>query len=213
MVEREKLVDKIRKLKAKAEGTENPAEADAFMAKVVRMMEEHAVEESELKTQLARLGPTCFEWNMRYACGWQRMMYKEICGSMGCFYVYTRGTERVKTYGLEDRVKASVSCHEDVFMQIVRYARILFPGDRKKQRRAESGLGIGVAHRISTIRASSKSSGKALILNDEAEARKYAFSCNPNTVATKARYSDTAEFGVGYHNAGAIQVHGQVTNE
>jgi hypothetical protein len=209
-IDREKLIDKISKLKAKAERTENPSEADAFMAKVVRMMEEHAIEERELATQLQQIGPTTFKWKMKYYCGWQRILYGQIAGSFGCCFTYVPSSDRVTTYGREDRAHASVQCHNDVTEQILRYSRILFPGDRGKQRRAEAGLGYGVGDRIREIRESSRSNGRALILNDEREAEEFLKQLRPDLKTTEVTQSVTTEFVVGYQNAGAIEVNKQV---
>jgi hypothetical protein len=211
MTDREKLLDKIRKLKAKADRTENPSEADAFMAGVVRLMEEHAVEQKELDlVRLERTGPTSFRWKMKYYCGWQRSLYEEIAGSFGCCFSYTPGTDLVRTYGKRENAEASVQCHNDVTEQILRYSRVLFPRERGKQRRAEAGLGYGVVDRIREIRSASRSGGKALIMNDKKEAEKFMEMLNPDMKTTVVSQSVTSEFVIGYHNAGAIEVNKQV---
>lgn len=48
-VEKEKVVDKIRKLLAKAESTTFEGEADAFLAKAQELMVQHAIDEEEIR--------------------------------------------------------------------------------------------------------------------------------------------------------------------
>lgn len=48
MSDREKLLDKVRALLAKAESTEHPAEAEAFLAGAQRLIAAHAIEQGEL---------------------------------------------------------------------------------------------------------------------------------------------------------------------
>lgn len=210
--EREKLIDKIHKLRRKAEGTNNPTEADSFMAKVVKLMEQHAIDDAELNAiSVTKVGLTAFRWKMRYYCGWQRDMYLEIAGSFGCCYSFVAKKQEITTYGKEEWALASVECHNDVTEQILRYSRVLFPGDRGKQRRAEAGLGYGVADRIRKIRDASRSNGKALVTNHQREAEEFMEKLHPKMrKAVDRTISVSTEFAVGYNNAGVIQVQGQV---
>ena len=48
MVEKERIIDKVRKLLAKAEGTTNEHEADVFLAKAQEYMVQHAIEAADL---------------------------------------------------------------------------------------------------------------------------------------------------------------------
>jgi hypothetical protein len=54
MIDHEPLIDKIRKLLAKAEGTDNPNEAEAFSAKAAALIAAHRIDPEHVRESLTR---------------------------------------------------------------------------------------------------------------------------------------------------------------
>jgi hypothetical protein len=72
-----KMIDKVRALIAKAESTEHPAEAEAFMAKANQLMLEHAIAKHQLadtpemvRVEATRLGSSSLSVTKRIICVW-----------------------------------------------------------------------------------------------------------------------------------------------
>lgn len=85
---------RIAKLLAKAEGTNNPMEADAFMAKVNELLEEHQIELHEIRQHSGRetdpMGKQAGETNLYASMKWARDVAGSLALYYGCRFVFWR---------------------------------------------------------------------------------------------------------------------------
>lgn len=73
MDSKESVMDKVQKLLAKANGTDNQAEAEAFFAKAAQLMTQHGIEQHELKSAEEKAaGPKVEEVSMEGAWSTER---------------------------------------------------------------------------------------------------------------------------------------------
>lgn len=91
-IELEALKDKIAKLLAKAEGTDNPAEAEAFMAKVNDLLEQHQIGMHEVRGRTAQpndpMGAQWGDGTIPNSLAWYRITCTAICRYYGCEFVF-----------------------------------------------------------------------------------------------------------------------------
>lgn len=85
---------RIAKLLAKAEGTNNPMEADAFMAKVNELLEEHQIELHEIRAHSGRdtdpMGKQDGETNLYASMKWARDVAGSLARYYGCRFIFWR---------------------------------------------------------------------------------------------------------------------------
>lgn len=90
----ESIKTRIAKLLAKAEGTDNAAEAESFMAKVNALLEEHQIEMHEIRQKMANgvdtdpIGKQKGETNIYASMLWARGVASALARYYGCRYVY-----------------------------------------------------------------------------------------------------------------------------
>lgn len=96
MTDRIKLIDKISKLLAKAEGTDNAAEADTFMARVHSMLEEHNIALHELGDKDDPIVKLSEEIEVARSLSYATSLIPWLGAYYGCEVVWTRGYK--KTY-------------------------------------------------------------------------------------------------------------------
>ncbi len=87
-VENKKLADKIRALIAKAEGTDNEHEAEAFMAKALELLDKHRMSIGALKDESDPMGMTNI--SLKYSDGWRVGIAYSAALYMGCKAVRSR---------------------------------------------------------------------------------------------------------------------------
>jgi hypothetical protein len=94
MTERETIKSRIAKLLAKAEGTDNVLEADAFMAKVNELLEEHQIELHEVRKAGGEdndpMGVQDGETNLYASIKWARDVAGALAHYYGCRFVFWR---------------------------------------------------------------------------------------------------------------------------
>lgn len=86
--DRQKIKDKISKLLAKAEKTDNIHEAGAFMAAVNNLLEQHQIEMHELKLDNDPMGHQDGEFNVYASMMWARMTIHSIARYYGARVVW-----------------------------------------------------------------------------------------------------------------------------
>lgn len=88
----EALKDKIAKLLAKAEGTSNAAEAEAFMAKVNELLERHQIAMHEVRGRTGResdpMGKEKGAANIYTSAVWYRGVASALAKYYGCEFIY-----------------------------------------------------------------------------------------------------------------------------
>lgn len=90
---RESIKAKIAALLAKAEGTDNPHEADTFMRKVNELLERHQMEMHEIRAAMGDqdpMGKQRGETNIYASMLWARDLGGALAAFYGCKYVYWR---------------------------------------------------------------------------------------------------------------------------
>lgn len=103
----DKIKSKIAALLAKAEGTNNAFEADAFMAKVNELLEEHQIEMHEIRKDMDRdddpMGHEKGSTNLYASIKWARDVAGQLALYYGCRFVYWRRGNHFKyeVYGRE----------------------------------------------------------------------------------------------------------------
>jgi hypothetical protein len=149
MENREKLIDKISKIKRKAEGTDNIAEQEIFLEKMVQLMNQHGISDTELRGQVVtrKIGFTQFD--AKYTDRWRIDLMIScgiLCGTIPLF----KGSVFL-IYGQDQNCEATIEAYNWIHDQIRKIARSLYPHDRSKYRKAQHGLQIGVSGKISDI--------------------------------------------------------------
>lgn len=88
----DKIKAKIAALLAKAEGTDNPFEAESFMAKVNELLEEHQIEMHEVRSTTGQvndpMGHEAGETNLYASMSWARDIAGTLAKYYGCRFVY-----------------------------------------------------------------------------------------------------------------------------
>lgn len=90
----DKIRAKIAALLAKAEGTDNPFEAETFMAKVNELLEEHQIEMHEIRASMASgsdndpMGREKGQTNLYASIKWARDVAGALARYYGCRFVY-----------------------------------------------------------------------------------------------------------------------------
>lgn len=151
MTDRDKILDKIRKLRDLAEGEGNLNNEEAManaMRKMAELMHKHAVEEHELDDvgNLER-GPSDFE--QKYFDQWRRWLIGECaltCGAHPIFYRKSRPAF-VRIYGRPAACEATWIMFKFIEKQIVRISREMY-SSTKDSRACQKGLALGVTERL-----------------------------------------------------------------
>lgn len=120
-------------------------EAESFAQKAAKLMAEHAIAENELEGKKSEHELETYK--IKYLNPWRRTLIHIIAHACFCEMV-CGGGETVHLVGRPLNVRAAREMFPFIERQVVLIARQLFPRDRKAQRRAEGGLGIGVAKKI-----------------------------------------------------------------
>lgn len=147
--ERSKLIDKISKIKRKAEGTDNIAEQEIFLEKMIQLMNAHGISDTDLRGQdvTRMIGFTLFD--AKYTDRW-RVDLMVSCGYMCGTVILWRGSQ-FSIYGNDENAAATIESYNWIHDQIRLIARALYPHDRSKYRKAQQGLQLGVDQKIRAI--------------------------------------------------------------
>lgn len=117
----EKLVDRIRKLLNKAEGTTNEHEAAAFMAKAQLLMAQHAIEEHELDPQERSEGITTVTVHIpKSTPGTQaeRLLLQSAAKANRCVSWFLSGSSANPVVGFESDVEFTVMLYKSLSTQM-----------------------------------------------------------------------------------------------
>lgn len=149
------MKDKIAKLLAKAEGTDNEHEAEAFMAKVHQLLAEHNIAMAELKTPESNspVGEITFEYR-GHNQPWLRTLWGQTARLYFCDMFYTANGKHVVFHliGTEDNVTTALGMAryftDSVFKQAKKY-RSENPGVTGKEIDSfKRGCAFRLTHRI-----------------------------------------------------------------
>lgn len=200
---KESIIEKIIALKCKSEDSGcTEAEAEAFGVKVAQLMEKHAIEMHELSE------PPEHEHDIRkvkYMNPWRRHLLDACADACFCTYVRGRG-EKTHIVGRPLNVRACYEMFYFIESQVVLIARQLYSG-RKSQRRAEGGLGDGIALKIMKSKMYDQESRLPVVQEKEA-AEKAAMDALNFVIAPVRNHTNTIEHVVGRMNSGRIDIRG-----
>jgi hypothetical protein len=213
--DREKLIDKIRKIKRKADGTSSEAEAHTFLQKMSVMMEANGITMAELKEKDMNHGFGFSIYNLRYSDAWRKNLMwasAKLCGCVGVHMGSMEGTQ-FKIFGRPENVEIAVETYVYMHDQIRAIARSLYGSDRKQYIEAQKGLSFGVQVKINEIMQKAMKEGaegaidtKVPMIVEHQVVRdfvKAAMSLKP----AKTRFiSGTPAFYNGLNNAGRVDV-------
>lgn len=197
---REKYVEKVRGLLAKAEKTETPAEAETFFTKAQDLMNKWEIEEAEL-ADAKQAGPICWDITHReyplssYSPNQDSTAMQYVAKAMGLrafLKPYVRGYQKAETvvYGTADDLDRFELMWAQVSLQMTRFMkREEQPTwNRNQQRAFRLGFKVGFGQRVGERIAASriKGTGKSLVLAGKAEAIAEALPADLRTTKTRA---------------------------
>lgn len=137
------IKDKIAKLLAKAEGTDNAYEASVFMGKVNELLEQHQIEMHEIRSHGGDndpMGEQMGEFNLYASMTWSKMLISLCCKYYGARSVWWKQKNHLK-YQLFGRESARVTA-ELMIPFIISQVR-----QRARQFSEETGRTLSVAQR------------------------------------------------------------------
>lgn len=154
----ESIKDKIAKLLAKAEGTDNAAEAATFMDKVNALLNEHQIEMHEIRQRMGNkadadpIGKQKGATNIYASMSWARNVAGALARFYGCRFVYWKTGNHV-TYEIVGRLSAAATFElmlPFVITQVKLQARKLDSGVYNDRSRSvlERQVGLALEQRI-----------------------------------------------------------------
>ena len=181
---REKYVEKVRALLAKAQGAATEAEAEAFFAKAEELMTKWEIEDAEIRAAQAAGEVT---WTINHR-SYPLSSYSPVQDSMAMQYVakamgmeayevpYVRGCRKAETvvFGTDDDLDRFEMMWASISLQMIRFmkAEENAAWNRNQQRSFRLGFKVGFGKRVGErIAASrSKATGKSLVLAGKQDA-------------------------------------------
>ncbi len=214
--DRTKLIEKLRKLKTKAEDAGcTEQEAMTFAGKLSDMMREHMVSMAEVEAaeeaeRLAR------EEGMKYMDAWRRSILGSVALTCGCYVLFDTRNKSVELFGRPLNVEAMWEMYQFIEKQIVQISRDMYPGQQKYSRQAQKGLGIGVCGKLREHRDQDQANPANLPVVQEQEASQgFAedeMGKRGMRITTMKRRSmrDSVALQEGIRNAGRVQLRQEV---
>lgn len=196
MTTNDKIADKVRKLLAKANGTNNEAEAAAFAAKAQALMVEHNLQMSDVEMkEEALIGVEHLRFEFKDNYPWTRQLASAVAGYYMCGFYYMGRTNTFVLLGRPSRTEVAKMMFEYLFTTSRRLGRA-YSNVGSIRNAFERGCGIGLANRLRVLTAKAKgepdkSGLPALYQGAEAEIADFM-----NTLRRKSSVSKT---GVGFH--------------
>lgn len=166
-----KIIERIRKVLAKAEGTDNAAEAEMLMAKVNQMLEEHNFSMLDLATLETDdpIGTTKKTSKFRNNDGWMRVLAAQVAQYYGCQAIigydpYTKHTKYIHITGRESNRVTFEVMMPYIKAQVVKAGRMLhrdephrYTSERMGARHVANALSFRIARMIREKEAQEKS--------------------------------------------------------
>jgi Protein of unknown function (DUF2786) len=158
----EKIIDKIRKLLAKANGTNNEAEAAAFAAKAHELMmaNEIGMDDVEEKEEERSVGRDYLD--VKYGEPWRRILAAAVADYYLCTFVGSKAYDqkgkirpRFIFVGRQSRTAVSKEMYLYLEATCVRLAKS-FTKDRDAQLAFERGCGFGLSERLERLTKAAK---------------------------------------------------------
>jgi hypothetical protein len=145
----DKIVDKIRKLKAKAEGTSNEAEAEIFNQKVQELMHQHNITHLGVETDRVQK-----DTGSIYSDAWRQHLVTAISEANFCSAMMSerrrpngRKYNQLGFLGSADNVEAAMAQYHILEKTVVNMAKAYSP-HRAQRLSYERGMGTRLAVRV-----------------------------------------------------------------
>lgn len=218
------LLDQIAKLRAKAEGTNNPHEAELFAAKVAELLAKHNLDEAMLRSRDAEReqGPIGeHPFGLRVPDAWRERIMAGVAKLYYCKLLYTRrrsGQADARSWrfvGREHNAIVAKAMAEYLFATVKRMARE-YSSERSLQSNFRKGAGDRLYNRMLELAAAQRATpaagagdGTALMVLTEDQALADYLA---NTPTGKSRsHKHGAGSHAGWEAGGRIGLNTQVT--
>lgn len=143
---------KISALLAKAEGTNNAFEAEAFMAKVNELLERYQIERHELGGEKDELGFTMGSFNVYASMSWAKPLINELCRYYGAQMIMHAARKNHYPYEVAGRESSRVTAElmiPYVVSQVRQQAKVYHVANPRLTRStAEANIGKALASRV-----------------------------------------------------------------
>lgn len=166
--ERENIIERIKKLKAKADNSASTeSEAEMFAAKVTALMEEHAILQSELGESPEHMKQ---EYIMKSVRVWKRDLMEVCAYTTFCQVVFFGygNNNKIELVGRPLNIQACISMYEFIVKQIEHIGRRTYPDSNKDAMNVMSGVVEGVGYKIAKSRQTTQDSKLPVIQEFEA---------------------------------------------
>lgn len=210
IVSKERLIDKIRKLRRKAEGTDNEHEAAAFAAAADRLIRESGVLEEELRetdpdSWAQRISERRWRgWPDKRFRQWQGDLASYLARNCGVAFFWTDG--RPTAYGPPGMTEVWLEQYEFLHDQIERLLALQFL-DATESHSAGLGMVATVISKIEQSKTYAASGARALVAQTHEQARKKAESVfNLRTTRVAHLNTDGNLYHTGVHLGRTVQI-------
>ena len=148
-----KMIEKIRTIQLKAEGTSSEAEANTFLEKMSKLMEENGISADELREKDLVHGFGHAIYSLKYGDAWRRQLMWAVSRLCGCVGIQLTGTKehQMKIYGREENIDIAVETYVYIHDQVRLICRAMYPSDRKSYIQAQKGITFGICEKIRLI--------------------------------------------------------------
>lgn len=216
--ETEVLLDRIAKLRAKAEGTSNQAEAELFAAKVAELLAKHNLDEAMLRSRDATreqgpIGEHLF--NVRVPDAWRERILIGVAKVYFCEVIFNAGNVRsYRLVGREHNAVVAKAMAEYLFATVKRMARE-YSSVSREQKNFRKGAGDRLYMRLRELAAEQRKeqrgvgNGMALMVRTEDQALD-EWMAHIETIKGKG-HRHGAGSNAGWDAAGNISLNTQVT--
>lgn len=170
MSDRNKLIDKITKLLAKAEGTDNEAEADTFMARVHSMLEEHNIALHELGDKDDPIIKAQDDIEVSRSLSYCTSLIPWLGAYYGCEVIWTRGYKKIyfTVFGRESATKTLELMTPFVLSQVRIQARRLHKaGMVETYGKGLTAVANALTHRLTRLWLENREKDERRVANGE----------------------------------------------
>jgi hypothetical protein len=217
MTAQDKIIDKIRKLLAKANGTNSPEEAAIFAQKAHELLVAHGIDEAQVITEGQDLpGLSRAAVKPRYDTPWFRGLSTAVaqyymCGVVRSRVPGIRSTERYEFIGRESRTVVAASMYEYLEKTIYRLSNEASK-DGVVRRNFQKGAAVNMAYRLVNMLKKAKADNPENLpsLYDQAKAEVDEYMSGVKTLKNRQLALSGRGYFAGAEAANNISVNTQV---
>lgn len=189
----QKIAERIKKLLNHAQGTDNPQEAETFLAKAMALMEEHQISNLDLMDQVDAIQEKTVLDSATTSHAWHRRLWCVLGKYYGCDHIMFRGAQRIETrlVGRESAIATTEVMYPFIRKQITEQGRALSKVNGMSVGGATKRVAAALIHRIAMLTAQDKkepstpAGRNALVTMDAVDA--FMKEQHPNVKVTQSR--------------------------